>query len=230
MRVVGADEMRDTTLVIQGSLREDTYKFYCSFYPDIPKIFYVSGDGYKGWRIKPNLHSSNDTVMHGRAGEAEDALVALGMVKTRFAIRLRGDEWYSNLCRVREEMEEGHKDRIYMVPVFLKKWEAWPYRMSDHMIAGSTENLSLMFVSYFSNLTSGNELYPSCWPLPKQSILAKGYVDRKIPDGNNPKEDFKSLFGTIDLEMLRFYKVCSDDGETAWYSNFNPHIRDVEQL
>jgi hypothetical protein len=244
MGVVHKEEMGDTTLLIQGPLKEDTYRFYCSFYPEIPKVFSTwEGNGASnGWRPGPKLHSDGDFFIENkfpnRLGSLERrmeldvvaTLVGLKRVRTKFVIRLRGDEWYSNLCLVSRAVEEDPKKRIHMAPIFLKKWEAWPFGMSDHILAGRTEDLALMFETCLSNIVTEEEIHPECWPLPSQCILAKGYFGKKMPDSKDPKEDFKRLFRTIDLDRLKFYKVSSHNGRESWYSNFKPSIKGMAEI
>lgn len=242
MRVVGKDEMKDTTLLIQGPLKEDTYKFYCSFYPDIPKVFSTWEKNGDEWRSVPTLHSRRDVFIESkppnRIGSWErrmeidvaGTLLGLDKIETEFVVRLRGDEWYSNLNHVSEAVDRDNEGKLFMAPIFLKKWEAWPFRMSDHILAGKSADLRLMYETCLINIVLGKELYPDCWPLPSQSILAKGYVDKKIPFGKNQKEDFKSVFGLIDLDLLKFYKVNSDSGTESWYSNFKPSIENLDDL
>ena len=244
MRLVRREEMEDTTLLIQGSLKEDTYKFYCNFYPEIPKVF-STWEGNRmsnGWKGCPESHSDGDFFIESkipnRLGILErrmeldvvSTLVGLKKVSTKFAIKLRGDEWYSNLCEVSRVIEEDQERKLHMAPIFLKKWDAWPFRMSDHILAGNTEDLMLMFETCLANIVTGEEIHPECWPLPSQCILAKGYFGKKMPGSKEPKEGFKRLFGTIDLERLRFYKISSDDGQEYWYSNFKPSIKSMAEI
>lgn len=242
MRVIGRDEMGDTTLLIQGPLMEDTYKFYCRFYPDVPKVFSTWEGGKRCWNGLSNLHSVNDVFIESeppnKLGSWErraemstvGVLVGLNNISTKYSVVLRGDEWYSNLSEVGKSLAMDNGGKIFMIPAFMKKWDVWPYRMSDHIIAGRTEDIRLMFEAYLVNLVTRVELHPQCWPLPSQSILALGYMKRKISEKDENKEGFKKLFGIIDLDALKLYKVCSDSGDKSWYSNFRPSVSSLDDL
>lgn len=243
MRVVGRDEMPDTTLLIQGPLMEDSYKFYCTFYPEIPKVFSTWEGNKKSCRWKGNatIHSKDDVLIENkppnRIGfwdrkielDVVSTLKGLGRVKTENVARLRGDEWYSNLDHAFEKFSHDC-EKIITVPVFMKRWDAWPFRMSDHLLFGRLNDIQFMFDACLINIVKEEELFPECWPLPLQSILAMGYVMKKRKENEELKDGFKRLFGTIDLEKLKLYKVCSDDGRRVWYSNFEPYIQTIEEI
>jgi len=234
--------MDDISLLIHGSLNEDTYKFYCRFYPDVPKIF-STWEGNKAsnrWRGIESVHSSKDIYIENklpnrigcweRRMELDVVSVLLGLekVSTRLVIKLRGDEWYSNLHHVREVMENDN-EKIFMLPVFLKKREVWPFRISDHLLAGRKSDLELMYETCLINIALGRELDHDCWPLPRQSILAMGYIKKKL--GNiDTNDSLRNLFGTVDLEKLKYYKVTSELGDDNWYSNFKPFIENLDQV
>lgn len=247
MYVVEPKKMKDTTLIIHGPLKEDTYKFYCTFYPEIPKIF-STWEGFKrdnDWKFSTaNMHSAQDILIESRVPnrlgcwerkmelDVVSALVGICRAKTNLLIKLRGDEWYSKLNTVVEAVERDGGEKLFMAPIFLKKWSPWPFKMSDHLLAGLTDNIRLMYETCLSNIVVGSELYSNCWPLPSQSILAKGYVEKKRPcvTDADRKEDFKKLFGLVDLDLLKFYKVNSDSGKDSWYSNFKPSIANLAEI
>lgn len=236
--------MKNTTLLIQGNLREGSYRFYCSMYPNTPKVFstWKNNRVSCGWKGDYTLHGKNDILIESdfpnRIGYWDrrmelkilSTMRGLDHVKTEFAIKLRGDEWYSNLAHVEKIIEEDKEDRIFMTPVFLKKWEVWPFRMSDHLLAGKSSNIRLMFKSALVRMIYGEEMLAACWPLPYQSILAMSYLKEKMASCEDWKKCFVETFGIIELERLKFYKVNSEDGNTTWYSNFKPYLNSMDQI
>jgi hypothetical protein len=232
--------MEDITLVIQGRLLEDTYDFYCTMYPDTKKIFstWDRNEQECGWKGVANRHSPNDIFLrNGKPNkfgyyhqdfhksieyQLVSTIFGLNSVETRYAIKLRGDEWYSNLNLVADILKYD-PERIHTGTVFFRKWSIWPYHPSDHLMAGKTENLKLMFDRCLLNILSGNNIHPSQWPLPSECVLGKSYMDAKIGDSKNPKEDFKKLFGIISMEMLKYYKITYNGMNRVWYSNFDPN-------
>lgn len=235
--------MDDVSLLIHGPLKEDTYKFYCRFYPEVPKIFstWEGNEKSNDWRYRADLHSSKDVYIKNKSPnrigcwerrmelDVVSVLSGLEKVRTGLVIKLRGDEWYSNLHHVYEAMEKDN-EKMLMLPVFLKKWEVWPFRISDHLLAGRKSNLELMYETCLINIALGRELDHYCWPLPRQSILAMGYVKKKMRGDMDAKESLKALFGIVDLNKLKYYKVSSENGTESWYSNFKPFIENLETI
>jgi hypothetical protein len=240
MEVISREQMKDTTLVIQGAIKEDTYRFYCSFYPDVPKIF-STWDGNsqeKGWTIEQDLHGPNDLFLENKKPndygvqnfnlQVLSTLTGLHEVGTKYAIKLRGDEWYSNLSVV-EELVRANEKKIHTISVFFRKWEVCPMHPSDHLMASTTENLVTMFSRCLTNI-SNNKIRPSekecvgllSFATPMEYGLAKSYMDAKLKKKRYSKEDFRSLFDIVPIEKLKYYKVTANGLGRVWYSNFNP--------
>lgn len=234
MRVVGRDEMPDTTLLIQGPLMEDTYKFYYRFYPEVPKVFstWEGNRRGKGWYGKANLHSDGDIFLENKRPErfgiyskdvelfVAGTLAGLGAVRTKYCIYLRGDEWYSNLDVFEKELNKK-PEVIQSVSVFFKKWAACPFHPSEHVVAGKTELLRIMFGSSMINMVTKKKISPSDRPLPRISIVCKSYMDAMLGESSDWKGDFKHMFAIMQLERLKYYKVTSEESGRVWYSNFD---------
>jgi hypothetical protein len=243
MNIVTAEQMKDTTLLIQGPLKEDTYRFYCKFYATVPKVFSTWKENRlsNNWRLNSHLHSESDEFIesevpkktgHGSLRmhlESVLTLAGLDRVKTNYVLRLRGDEWYSNLWRVSDVVRHDKEGKIFMLPIFLKKWHVWPARMSDHMLAGLKQDIKLMYDSCLIGYDWEN-VFGDCWPLPYQGLLALGYLKKKTGCVSDPKNEFLKMFELIGLDDLKYYKVSSDSGNRCWYSNFNPVVNSMSDI
>ena len=239
MRVVGRDEMPDTTLLIQGPLMEDTYKFYCRFYPEIPKVFSTWEGNCKDWREPSDKHSSGDFFLEVKKPErfgiyevgldrrVVGTLVGLEKVKTNYCVVLRGDEWYSNLDGLEKTME-ADSDRIHTTSVFFRKWDVCPFHPGDHLLAGNTDNLRLMFGRTMINMVTRKRLDPSGRPLPAAAVLGRSYMEAKVGESSDWRGDFAKSFGIVPLEWLKYYKVVSDESGRVWYSNFGEKGKDFD--
>lgn len=237
--------MKEITLVIQGKISQDSYKFYCHFYPGVRKIFstWVDNDKTMGWKIGKNMHGPEDLFIesvqpnnlgdHARNLQLQvvSTLTGLNLVKTKYAIKLRGDEWYSNLCDLDIDWQ-----KIYTVPVFFRKWEIFPFHPSDHLMASKTDNLVGMFTSCLLDIITkknlhadssycvGNncKLHPGHRMTP-ECCLAKSYMDFKMQKKSiYTKDDFKNMFDIIPINDLMPYKICMNSKNKVWYSNFDP--------
>jgi hypothetical protein len=241
--VISKAQMKDTTLVIQGALKEETYKFYCSMYPDTPKVFstWVNNSREKAWSIKQDLHGPNDLFLenkkpndHGVQNinlQTVSTLSGLHAVSTKYAIKLRGDEWYSNLSLV-EELVRDNDEKIHTSSAFFRKWDLCPMHPSDHLMASSTKNLTTMFSSCLISILK-NDFYPNInqcvgvlhhnVPMTPECLLAKAYMDAKLKKKIYSKEEFKNFFDIVPMDQLRYYKITANGIGKTWYSNFNPH-------
>lgn len=236
--------MEDVTFLIQGSLKEDTYKFYCRFYPNVKKIFstWANNRFINKWRGDYSFHSESDLVLESevpnRIGFWErrmelqlvSTLKGLNRASDKYLIKLRGDEWYSNLGAVLETIRKDNEGKLFMTPSFVKRWDVWPFRMNDHFVAGKTDDLRIMFESAVLNTVSAEELFEDCWPLPSQSILAMSYMHKKLGNCRDWKKHFKEMFAILPLNPLKLYKISSDDGRRVWYSNFKPDVESMNEI
>jgi hypothetical protein len=231
------------SIIVQGKLKKDTYNFYKKIYKDVEVLFSTwdeksidfANDDESVVRMKQPIKFS----LYSRDLELKvvSTLAGLEPVKSEYVMVVRGDEWFSNLDHVFSLMEKS-PEKIFGVPVFFRSWDACPFHFSTHMIAGRRENVKLMFDRCVINMVVARVLYEERRPLPDASILAKGYMDAVLGGSENWKEDFRRLFGIVDLERLKYYKVASDDSGRQWYSNFDPHgdgswersIKSMEEL
>jgi hypothetical protein len=233
--------MKNTTLVIHGDISENTYEFYCTLYPEVPKIFstWEENERKMKWRNEAGLHSSVDFFIRSERPErfgiykmglelrVVAALLGLERVDTKYCIMLRGDEWYSKLDFVEKILGE-EPAKIYTTPVFFRKWEVCPFHIGDHVVAGSTENMRLMFGRTMINMVTKKALNSLGKPMPEAAILGRSYMDAKVGESSDWKRDFANVFGMIPLEKLKYYKVVSDESGMVWYSNFGEEEKDFD--
>jgi len=229
-------EMNETTLIIQGKLMSDTYRFYCERYPDTKKVFctWENNEIDCGWRDPSAvIHSPKDVFLrrhkHERFSPYDyslelqvlNTLESLDYVDTRYVIRLRGDEWYSNLHLMAKEME-AHPETICTIPAFFKKWNASPFHASDHVIAGETKNIRIMFQKCLVNMIVRQNDRFMGKPLSSVGMLYNGFVNAKSYGNLDKKAEFKRMVRAIPMDNLKYYKVYSEDSGMIWYSNFDP--------
>lgn len=271
MRVIGREEMGDTTLLVQGPLMEDTYKFYCRFYPEVPKVFstWEGNEEQKGWRDRPFEIVKNDHLRMSQVFYVNEETIVVknkipqrfytrqnfdlqltstlsGMrfVKTKYVVKLRGDEWYSNLSRVSELilMDDA---KIYFTPIFFRKWDFLPFHVSDHLLAGGRQNIKTMFGECLKAIFEGriplydmeqNELTVPIANISNayvaESMLGRMYLETKRDSDKDYKTLFKENFGIIQLSDLVPYKLQANYFGKVWYSKFDDcnSILSMEEL
>lgn len=142
-------------------------------------------------------------------------LMGLVKVKTKYCIKIRGDEYYSNIDYILKELNNNSK-KLHTIPVFMRGWRVWPFHMSDHLTCGLTENLLLMFLS--SAVNQKNDC--------PEAALTRSYLEQKIPDlyidksDNDYKNIIKKYYNILDLQQLEPYRIVSNMDNAIYNNNY----------
>jgi hypothetical protein len=244
--------MEDVTLIIQGRLTQETYDFYLKTCTNFPVLISTWVD----CKIDFSNLSPNFLVILSQIPEEPGAqnfhyqtvstLTALERIKTKYVIKVRGDEFYSNLQYIHNVLRVD-PDKIHSASVFFRAWQYSEYHISDHIIAGTTENLLIMFRACKYNFDTG-KMNVSKWKIdgnfhkyvtthaPEERIT-KSYLDAKAPDKFERVDGrilMKEYFDILDLNLLKPYKVKANLFRVEWYDNFLPEanysISTIDQL
>jgi hypothetical protein len=161
-------------------------------------------------------------------------LNALDIVKTKYVIKMRGDEYWSYPENIYEAIKL-EPNKLHCSSVFFRAWQYCEYHMSDHIIAGTTENLKLLFEKSKYNWDNGR-LNVSKWKVDgifngyihthaPEERLTKSYLEAKEPD-RFEKEDgrvlMKEHFNILDIQFLKPYKVKANLFKVEFKDNFIP--------
>lgn len=150
---------------------------------------------------------------------------ALNSINSKYLIVLRADEYYSNLKYIYEEIKNNIK-YIYCSPIFFRPRSYIKYHFSDHIIAGTTENIKLMFEKSYKNF-SKKEINLDYCPevyLTKNYLYYKYHKNQKIFDEEkiSCKNLIKNNFRILDLNKMKPYTVVHNQLKKTWNSNFIP--------
>lgn len=237
----------DTTLLIQGKLDSRVYDFYCYHYQDYPKIFStwynndVSNSIWVNNLYLKDVHKYNTKVLlndyppdifiskeQNRHLQIWSTIKGLQQVKTEKVIKLRGDEVYSNLNTIKI-----HENKITCAPIYFKSWRQYPYHISDHIIAGYTENLEKMFYGALSKIYDKDEINritPEYKNLVTETLLGISYLEEKFniqfDFSDKSRQIFVENFDILNLESLKPYCVTANYIKKTWYSDFIPEHND----
>jgi hypothetical protein len=238
--------MEDVTIVLQGRVSQECYDFYIKHYTkykviistwvnteinfeNLPDNFIVLLSQYPD---KPGTQNSNYQIV--------STLNALKCISTKYTIKFRADEYWSNPERILFNLKE-QPNKIHSAPVFFRHWNHINYHMSDHIIAGTTDNMKIMFENAKYNFD--NDLIThtmrgkehTFWE--PEITITKSYLKAKEPhrfekmDGRIVMVD---NFNILDIELLKPYKIKSTSMQTDWYDNFVPEqnhsISKIEQM
>jgi hypothetical protein len=237
--------MEGVTIIIQGRITQETFDFYVK--------------NYKGWDviistwIGLNIDYSelpdgftllisklpNESGFQNLNYQLVSTLNGLTRTKNPYIIKVRGDEKWSNLENVGKLIKSQPK-KLWCSSVFFRPWVYINYHVSDHIIAGTLENLLIMFQSTkynFENeliyyIKNGEKML--YWE--PEIMLTRSYIKAKAPQ-RYEKVDGRILmaeyFDIIDIDLLKPFFIKANAFKTA-YTEFVPErnfsISTIEQL
>jgi hypothetical protein len=228
--------MENVTLLLQGHVKQEVLDFFLEYYPDLKIILstwfeHVDLVFPESSHLPPNfklIQSKQPANIKGYSifYQLVSTMNGLRHVDTKYVIKLRGDEFISRIEYILEKMEE-ESDVIYTLPIFFKKWNAVSYHISDHLIAGRTDNVRLMFEGAKSDYDAN--LFDTVTFIPEQ-VITLAYLKRKhnITDFGNVDgpELMRNNFRILDMTKLIPYKIVANCFKKTWYSNFIPEQND----
>jgi hypothetical protein len=134
----------DVTFVIQGLSKEETFiKFICN----LLRFGYVELATWEFYNLNEVLDYINKNKIQNGQNiylQVFTSLSGLKNCKTKYSIKVRGDEWYEDFSKFIILMKK-YPDKITTHNMFFRKIGQYPYHISDHVIGGTTENLLKMF-------------------------------------------------------------------------------------
>jgi hypothetical protein len=226
--------MKDVTLIIQGRLYQDSYDFYIKNYTQCPVIISTWADCKIDFSNIPNnfivilaplpLDSGKQNINY----QLVSTLNALKRVTTPLVIKIRGDEYYSNIESIYNQIKM-EQNKIHTASIFFRAWQFAEYHISDHIIAGTKERVMLMFKETKKNFDTG-EMNISKWKLegkfhrwitteaPEERIT-KSYLNSIDPFRYDIIDGvilMKEHFDILDITKLFPYKIKANIWEAEW--------------
>lgn len=164
----------------------------------------------------------------------------LSITKTKYAIKMRSDEYYSDLRTPIREIKRNPK-KIITNDVFFRK--SYIYHPSDHLVGGTTDIMTKVFFKAMELCKSPEKLELVRWkksipnkPIAPEQILGLSVLDTLIKDEDELTEYelMSRCFEIIPSEDLGFFKVTynSVNKEFNDMSFFNKEtdIKNLEEL
>ena len=226
--------MEDVTLIIQGRLYEDCYDFYIKNYTQCPVIISTWTDCKIDFSNIPDnfivilaplpLDGGKQNINY----QLVSTLNALKRVTTPLVIKIRGDEYYSNIESIYNQIKM-EQNKIHTASIFFRAWQFAEYHISDHIIAGTKERVMLMFKETKKNFDTG-EMNISKWKLegkfhrwitteaPEERIT-KSYLNSIDPFRYDIIDGvilMKEHFDILDITKLFPYKIKANIWEAEW--------------
>jgi hypothetical protein len=226
--------MEDVTIIIQGRLYQDSYDFYIKNYTECTVIISTWTDCKIDFSNIPNNFIVILAPLPTESGKQNinyqlvSTLNALKRVTTPLVIKIRGDEYYSNIESIYNQIKI-EQNKIHTAPIFFRAWQFAEYHISDHIIAGTKERVMLMFKETKKNFDTG-EMNISKWKLegkfhrwikteaPEERIT-KSYLNAIDPFRYDVVDGIllmKEHFDILDMTKLFPYKIKANIWKAEW--------------
>jgi hypothetical protein len=139
---------------------------------------------------------------------------------TKYVVKIRSDEWYHNLYPILQQCKET-PDKIITNNVFARKISRFPFHMSDHIIAGTKENMFQLFETSKNNLER-KILDGKC----AEQHFAQGYLRSKginiLPIQRSEILDLtKKYFHIVSIRKMGAYRIVANSVYKYILSNEN---------
>jgi hypothetical protein len=238
--------MKNVTILLQGKIFQESLDFIIQHYPESNVVISTWIGSDVDFSKIPSTYTVIFTKLPENSGHQNinyqilSTLNGLKFIETDYVIKLRGDEYYSNLDYVAYEIAMN-PNKIHCSPVFFRHWSFMEYHISDHLLAGTTHNIKLMFESTKFNLENGlvyhirDGIKYDFWEpeinLTRSYLMAKEPKRWEFVDGRQLMID---NFEILKIEKLHPYKIVANIFKTEWRDEFIPErnfsISDVTRL
>lgn len=247
-----AGNKEEFTIIIQGKLHENILTM-AEYHKDIKTIISVWINDDNAATIDSffeRVQRNNLKVIKNREPgggfvnthanrhlQFTSTLYGLEKVQTRYAIKFRSDEYYSNIDKF-IACVENYPDRIITNDVFFRKYP--PYHISDHVIGGTTENMKSMFSSCVSSCQRDNNYQEIIYPevqLGRTFVSIKeGIPINSLPNDKEPAfllmKKYFAIVASADLGLFsirancynKTYDNCDD------YFDEKTDVRDINHI
>jgi hypothetical protein len=151
--------IEDLTIVIQGRCEEEQMQLWIDNYSDWNVIvstwidYDLNLNFPNNWKIIKSEYPKRFADMQNIDLQIVSTLNGLKEVKTDYVLKVRGDEFFSNLGLVYNRMKEVHP-KVLVSSIFFRPLGLYLYHISDHFICSTTENIKLMFEKTYDLLTN----------------------------------------------------------------------------
>lgn len=244
--------MENVTILIQGKLEQESFDHYTLKYRNCPVIISTWTDCKIDFSNLPKNFKLILAPLPSESGDQNinyqliSTLNGLDNVKTKYVIKMRGDEYWSYPENIYQSIKSA-PEKLWSSSVFFRAWQYAEYHISDHIMAGTTENLLLLFKAAKFNYDN-NRLNVSKWKVDgkfhkyvkthaPEERLTKSYLEAKDPlrfEKVDGKFLMKEHFDILDINLLKPYKIKANLFKKQWKDDFIPErnfsISTIDQL
>lgn len=143
--------INDLTILIQGRCEIEQIKRWIENYKDINIILSTWDDVNlnlefpSNWIVIQSPYKDRyATNCRNIDLQVESTLAGLQFVKTKYTIKVRGDEYWSNMHLVYEKIKTD-ENKVLCGSMFFRPIDLYAFHISDHIIGATTDNIKFMF-------------------------------------------------------------------------------------
>lgn len=221
--------MKDCTIVLQGRINDECLKLWIENYSDKNVILSVWEDEElwkyhfpDNWEIYVNQYPIVRFWEHANLDyQIITTLRGLNAVKTKYAIKMRCDEYWTNVETIYERVLLNDK-KIVSGSMFFREWGMYKFHCSDKILAGTTDNLKCMFNQTVQNLTKKvwDVVIPECQ-------LGLAWVMCNEPEFDikrlNPQDEIRFDYESAVRGVSKGLEIVMADIKDILSRQFNPH-------
>lgn len=175
--------MKDCTILLQGRINEEAFNLWIQNYKDYNVVVSIWEDEdltkYEipsNWIVVVNQYPLVRFWRHANLDyQIITTLKGLNKVETNWVIKMRCDEYWSNIEKIYNKMIEN-PDKIISGSMYFRKWGMYKFHPSDKILGGTLDNIFLMFESTLHNLEAN--VWDTTTP---ESQLGFGFILAKEP-------------------------------------------------
>ena len=206
---------REYTILLQGVINPKTFNLWIKNYSDYKVVVSIWEDedlsNYEiptNWKVVKNKYPLVRFRKEANLDyQITTTLAGLSEVGSEWVIKMRTDEYYSNLDKVFDKMK-SNPEKIVSSSMFFRKYGMYKFHCSDKLLGGTTENLTIMYESTLHNLEM--KLWEETIP---ESQLGLGYIMAKdstidINDVNNKRAELGEQF--IEDKGIKIFTTTSN--------------------
>jgi hypothetical protein len=201
----------DLSIVLQGVIINSTIDFLCILFM-YGRLILSTWDKYDFPTVKANLEEQKIFNNQNIYYQVYTTIRGLYEVKTKYVLKVRSDEIYSDLKDLIDEIFIN-PDKIITTNIFIRRVNHFSYHCSDHLIGGLTKNIIKMFngaeLLINNNTVKTKHLTNIIW-VPEQ-VLTFGYFINLYPFKSIKIERCSYLmnkhFKSVHLQKFKKFKV-----------------------
>jgi hypothetical protein len=162
--------------------------------------------------------------------------MGLQCTHSKYSIKLRSDEYYSNFDPLIEKIKNNPL-KIVTNDVFFRKFSCRPFHPSDHLVAGKTELMKRVFL-LAKEYSESDKLGRSPWVRSTDMISAENQLCFAIFDAKHEipesKDDYQLMIDNVDMVMsedLGFFRVRWNSSSKEFFdSSFYDPNTDIKTM